>query len=122
MLDFQVDVALGDEELTAAELRELMAADDGLVLLRGQWVEVDREHLQEALEHWKQVEASAADGVSFVEGMRLLAGAPQDLADDDRSRRAPRLVVRPGWRLAGQAARRLARPEATRQRPVPVRR
>jgi SNF2-related domain/SNF2 Helicase protein/Helicase conserved C-terminal domain len=82
MLDFQVGLALGDEELTAAELRDLMAAEDGLVLLRGQWVEVDREHLQEALEHWRQVEASAADGVSFVEGMRLLAGAPRDLADD----------------------------------------
>ena len=83
MLDFQVQLALGDQELTAAEWRELMAADDGLVLLRGQWVEVDRQQLNEALEHWKQVEANVGDGVSFVEGMRLLAGAPQDLADDD---------------------------------------
>ncbi len=82
MLDFQVGLALGDEELTAAELRDLMAAEDGLVLLRGQWAEVDREQLQEALEHWRQVEAHAADGVSFVEGMRLLAGATLDLADD----------------------------------------
>ena len=83
MLDFQVELALGDQQLTADEWRELMQADDGLVLLRGQWVEVDREHLQEALDHWKQVEAGVADGVSFVEGMRLLAGAPRDLADDD---------------------------------------
>ncbi len=83
MLDFHVGLALGDEQLTADELSELTAGDDGLVLLRGQWVEVDRQRLQEALEHWRLVEASAADGVSFVEGMRLLAGAPQDLADDD---------------------------------------
>ncbi|MEO8496009.1 MAG: SNF2 helicase-associated domain-containing protein, partial [Planctomycetota bacterium] len=83
MLDFQIHLALGDEELTAAEWRELMAADDGLVLLRGQWVEVDRERLNEALEQWKLVEAHAGEGISFVEGMRLLAGAPQDLADDD---------------------------------------
>ena len=83
MLDFRADVALGDEKLTAAELHELMRSDDGLMLLRGQWVEVDHGRLQEALEHWKQVEASAAKGVSFVEGMRLLAGAPQDFADDD---------------------------------------
>ncbi|MEX0819547.1 MAG: DEAD/DEAH box helicase, partial [Pirellulaceae bacterium] len=83
MLDFQVRLALGDQELTPDEWRELMAADDGLVLLRGQWVEVDRQRLNEALEHWKQVEASIPDGVSFVEGMRLLAGAPKDLADDD---------------------------------------
>ena len=83
VLDFEVQLALGDEELTATELDELMSAEDGLVLLRGQWVEVDRERLTEALEHWKQVEAATADGVSFVEGMRLLAGAPRDLADDD---------------------------------------
>ena len=83
MLDFQVELALGDEKLTAAELRELMKAEDGLVLLRGQWVEVDHGRLQEALDHWKQVEESAVEGVSFVEGMRLLAGAPQDLADDE---------------------------------------
>ncbi|MDA1050229.1 MAG: DEAD/DEAH box helicase [Planctomycetota bacterium] len=83
MLDFQIRLALGDQELTADEWRELMAADDGLVLLRGQWVEVNGERLSEVLEHWKQVEAHASDGLSFVEGMRLLAGAPKDLADDD---------------------------------------
>ncbi len=81
MLDFKVQLALGDEELTAAEWRALMAADDGLVLLRGQWVEVDRQKLQQALDHWQQVQDQAEGGVSFIEGMRLLAGVPADLAD-----------------------------------------
>ena len=82
MLDFRVKLALGDEELTEAEWGELMAAEEGLVLLRGQWVEVDHQKLAEALDHWKQVEKQAHDGLSFVEGMRLLAGAPMDLSDD----------------------------------------
>jgi non-specific serine/threonine protein kinase len=82
MLDFKVQLALGDEELTEAEWQELMAADHGLVLLRGQWVEVDRQKLQEALEHWKQVQKHAADGLSFIDGMRLLAGVPTDLAEE----------------------------------------
>ncbi len=82
MLDFQVQRALGDVVLSDDEWRTLLAADDGLVLLRGQWVEVDHEKLQEAMEHWKRVEEQAADGLSFVEGMRLLAGAPADLGDD----------------------------------------
>ena len=81
MLDFKVELALGDQQLSEAEWRRLMAADDGLVLLRGQWVEVDRQKLQEALEHWKRVQQQAAEGVSFVEGMRLLAGVPADLTD-----------------------------------------
>jgi len=83
MLDFKIRLALGDQELTEAEWSELIAADEGLVLLRGQWVEVDRDKLTEALDHWKKVEKQASDGLSFVEGMRLLAGAPMDLAEDD---------------------------------------
>ena len=83
LLDFRVQRALGEEELTAAEWEELMSAENGLVLLKGKWVEVDREQLAEALEHWKKVERESADGLSFVEGMRLLAGAPADLADED---------------------------------------
>ncbi len=102
MLDFKVQLALGDQELTEAEWRELMAGEEGLVLLRGQWVEVDRDKLTEALDHWKQVEQQAADGLSFIDGMRLLAGAPRDLADDaERGDAAARVVVCP----CGQVAR-----------------
>ena len=86
MLDFKVALALGDQDLTEDEWRQLMAAEDGLVYLKGQWIEVDRQKLVEALDHWKQVEAEAADGgISFIEGMRLLAGAPADLAADNAS-------------------------------------
>ena len=82
MLDFKVELALGDQELGEAEWRELIAAEDGLALLRGQWVEVDRNKLTEALDHWKQVEQQADGGLSFIDGMRLLAGAPMDLGDE----------------------------------------
>ncbi len=82
LLDFKLEVALGDEPLSKKELRDLMQAGDGLLLLKGQWVEVDRERLAEALAHWQKVESGIArGGVSFVEGMRLLAGAPTDLGD-----------------------------------------
>jgi non-specific serine/threonine protein kinase len=83
MLDFRVQLALGGEQLSEAEWRELMEAEDGLVMLKGQWVEVDRQKLAEALDHWKLVEQQAEDGLSFVEGMRLLAGAPLDLSDEE---------------------------------------
>ncbi len=79
MLDFKVQLALGDQELTEGEWRELIAAEEGLMLLKGQWVEVDREKLTEALDHWEKVEKQADGGLSFIEGMRLLAGAPVDL-------------------------------------------
>ncbi len=76
LLDFSVDVMLGDETLSEAEKRELLSASGGLLRLRGQWVEVDGEKLAAALAHWKRIERQARSGtISFYEGMRLLAGA-----------------------------------------------
>ncbi|MBI2422342.1 MAG: DEAD/DEAH box helicase [Candidatus Hydrogenedentes bacterium] len=91
MLDFDIRLALGDETLSKQDLKELLAGEDGLVQLKGQWVEVDREKLREAVEHWETLQHQAINGeISFVEGMRLLAGAPLDLkheasADQERS-------------------------------------
>ncbi len=81
MLDFKLKVALGGETLTRRELKKLLAMDEGLVYFKGQWVEVDQAKLQEALNHWETVAAKAAEeGLSFIDGMRLLAGAPADLS------------------------------------------
>jgi len=76
LLDFQVGLTLDGATLTDEERRQLLASTEGLLFLRGKWVEVDPERLREALAHWKQVEKEHADGISFFEGMRLLAGAP----------------------------------------------
>jgi SNF2 family DNA or RNA helicase len=84
ILDFKVELALGEERLTEAEWRQLMEAEDGLVNLKGKWVEIDHEKLSEALAHWKRVEeTSGRDGLSFIEGMRLLAGTSKALGGDD---------------------------------------
>ena len=86
MLDFDVAVAVGGERLSPADVEELLAADGDLVLLKGQWVEVDRDRLQQAIDHWEAVRAQAGDdGISFIEGMRLLAGASADLRHEDQA-------------------------------------
>ena len=86
VLDFNVSVALGDTSLSPEELDSLLGGEDGLVLLKGQWVEVDRDKLREAIEHWDALQRQAEGGeVSFVEGMRLLAGASADLRHEERT-------------------------------------
>jgi superfamily II DNA or RNA helicase len=76
LLDFSVDVTLDGETLSGSELREILASAESLVRVRGQWVELDRERLRELLDHWERVQRAAGrDGLSFLEGMRLLAGA-----------------------------------------------
>ncbi|HVS72364.1 MAG TPA: DEAD/DEAH box helicase [Phycisphaerae bacterium] len=83
LLDFSVEATLNGEKLTAQELREIEAAAGagaaGLVRLKGQWVEIDREKFAQALEHWKSVEKMAKEGVTFAEGMRLLSGMPAEV-------------------------------------------
>lgn len=75
LLDFSVGAVLDGDALNAQEIEKLLGSASGLVLLRGKWVEVDREKLAEALKQWKKVECEARDGgLTFFEGMRLLAG------------------------------------------------
>ncbi len=113
MLDFSVRLTLGDEEIGEAEFRKLREATAGLVLLKGRWVEVDKEKLDEVLRRWKAAQRSAAEGLSFMEAMRLLAGA--DLADGKPAIAADRewAGVRPGaWLAETLAELRGARGEA----------
>jgi non-specific serine/threonine protein kinase len=75
LLDFSVQMVLDGEPLDESELQKILGSSDGLILLRGKWVEVDRDKLGEALKHWKHVERQLWDGgLSFFDGMRLLAG------------------------------------------------
>ncbi len=76
LLDFSMDVTLDGETLSRSEIRQLLAQTDGLVLIRGKWVEVDRERLGRTLEQFEAVQRrAAAEGLRFAEAMRLLAGA-----------------------------------------------
>ncbi|MDR1921292.1 MAG: DEAD/DEAH box helicase [Candidatus Adiutrix sp.] len=79
LLAFDRRLVLGDEELTEAELRELMRGEGGLMLIKGRWVEVDKERLQEALDQWDRIKGEVRGGaLTFSQGMRLLAGLPGD--------------------------------------------
>jgi superfamily II DNA or RNA helicase len=72
LVDFDADLALGEERLTAAELRELLAQSEGLAFLKGRWVEVDHRRLQETLAAYEQARRLAGQGgLTLLEAMRL---------------------------------------------------
>jgi non-specific serine/threonine protein kinase len=119
LLAFSVSLSLGGEPVSRAELDELLASSGGLVPLKGKWVEVDREKLQQALAHWKSVEkANRKGGLSFFEGMRLLSGvhlgARQGLGLEESVREWTGLV--PGKGLES-ILRELRSPEAGAGKP-----
>ena len=79
LLDFQVELTLGEERLTAAEIRALLKGSNGLQFLRGRWVEVDRDKLKQLLDRFHRIETAAADGgLPFADAMRLVAGVAVD--------------------------------------------
>ncbi|MBI3050200.1 MAG: DEAD/DEAH box helicase [Acidobacteria bacterium] len=83
LLDFRMEVTLDGERLTAAEIERLLAASDGLHLIRGRWIEVDGKKLGHMLDEFRTVEKLANEnGLGFSEAMRLLAGAR--LSADER--------------------------------------
>jgi non-specific serine/threonine protein kinase len=82
LLDFRLDVLLEGDPLSEAEVATLLAGTEDLVLLRGRWVEVDRERMARTMERFRAAETLAAqEGLSFSEAMRLLAGAA--VTEDD---------------------------------------
>jgi superfamily II DNA or RNA helicase len=91
VLDFQMDVTLDGETLTEQEIATLLSGTDSLVLLRGQWVEVDRARLERSIAQFREAEQLAErDGLSFVAAMRMVSGAavadqPGDTATADWS-------------------------------------
>ena len=100
LLDFSMEVTLDGERLSAAEIKALLAAGNGLQLIRGRWVEVDRKKLGRMLERFQAIEQAAAEhGLPFAEAMRLVAGASLDEA---RRFRRCRLVATGRRPLAGR--------------------
>jgi hypothetical protein len=119
LLDFDMGFALPDgEQLTSEEVGALLKGQDPLVQIKGQWVEVDTDKLDQVLTHWKQVERQVKrEGLSFAEGMRLLAGAfeqqaetsPEDVAEWSK-------VIEGPW--LNEALSKLRHPEQTKDQNV----
>jgi hypothetical protein len=98
LLDFAMEVTLDGERLSDAEIRKLLAASDGLHLVRGRWIELDRERLARMLDQFRAAERAASDkGLTFAEAMRLLAGVGPSMSavPDDQALDWSRVIAGP---------------------------
>ncbi|MFG2073179.1 SNF2-related protein [Nonomuraea maritima] len=101
LVDFRVDLAVGDETISEEELAELARLKVPLVRVRGQWVELDDRQLKAAL---RAVESGRVGQAAAGDLLRAVVGS----GDDDE---LPLLEVDAdgvlGDLLSGQAERRL---------------
>ncbi|GAA3984580.1 DEAD/DEAH box helicase [Actinomadura viridis] len=72
MVDFRWDLAIGDDTIDEAELEELARLKAPLVRLRGQWVELDPEQLEAALDFLRRPRNGA---MTAAEAMRAVIHA-----------------------------------------------
>ena len=115
LLEFRMDVTLEGEYLTEAEIASLLAASTGLHLLRGRWIEVDRDKLAALIEQFRKAELAAAEGgLTFARAMRLIAGAdtPAGPALEEEEQQQWSRVIAGEW--MAHALEALRHPEADR--------
>ena len=84
LLDFDVTFSLPTgEALTPKEFETLLRSTEQLVQIKGQWVEIDNEKINQVLSHWKGIERRVKkEGLSFAEGLRLLSGVSLQQSGD----------------------------------------
>lgn len=76
LLDFNVQLSLGGETITIDELKRLISESEGLAFIKGKWVEVDHERLQETLTAYEQAQK---DDLTLMEAMRMRLSSSQSL-------------------------------------------
>jgi superfamily II DNA or RNA helicase len=119
VLDFSMSVTLDGETLSARELAALLSGTDSLVLLRGQWVEVDRERLERSIKQFRDAERLAErEGLSFAAAMRMLAGAAVGAAESDVATADWSRVTAGPW--LRETLQRLRAPDGADVDPVPA--
>jgi SNF2 family DNA or RNA helicase len=102
MVDFNYELALGDDTLTPDDLAELARLKVPLVRLRGQWVELSQEQLQSALRFMERRDTQPGQMRAADVLMAGLTGTDGDLPVEVRA---------DGWLgdlLSGHADQRLA--------------
>jgi len=80
LLNFEWEIALGDQTLTPAELRALAKLKAPLVKVRGQWVQLSAEEIQTALDFWKRKGDGTLTARQAVQMALGAASAPGGLA------------------------------------------
>jgi len=72
LVDFKAELFLGGESMSVSEVKLLLSEAEGLVLIKGKWVEVNRQRLMETLKTYEQAQKLMDNSdLSMIEAMRF---------------------------------------------------
>lgn len=100
LLSCEIELVHNDKPLTKAEIEMLSQFENSLVPFRGSWIEADAENLKKVIAQWDKLTATTADGISFIEGMRMLAGVNNSFVDANNQFDADNSISRSSY-IAG---------------------
>ncbi len=75
LVEYQYELAIGDETISVKEWEQLIAAKSPLVKFRGEWMQLDPDKMQEMLTFWQQ-QGQTKTEVSLMDFMKLSASDP----------------------------------------------
>ncbi|OOM69427.1 DEAD/DEAH box helicase [Clostridium sp. BL-8] len=86
LLFFEPEIFFGDEKISKEELKKLLLEAEGLALIKGKWIEIDKDKLKEVLEAYEKADTLAkADGLTIAEAMRMELNAGEKLGINETS-------------------------------------
>ncbi|MCD7950236.1 MAG: DEAD/DEAH box helicase [Erysipelotrichaceae bacterium] len=71
LISFNVNITIDGEILTQAELEQIIQENDGLMMIKGKWVEINHEELQEILDKYQQIQDDLANGLTLKEALNM---------------------------------------------------
>ena len=78
IVDFSIQLSMGDENITIDDLRKLLSQTEGLAFIKGRWVEVNHKKLKETLDAFEQAKKLMdKKDLSILEAMRIQFNAPK---------------------------------------------
>ncbi|MBD1909835.1 MULTISPECIES: DEAD/DEAH box helicase [unclassified Leptolyngbya] len=78
LVEYQYELAIGDEPLTDQEWKQLVNAKTPLIKFRGQWMELDQDKMQQMLTFWKAQQQENPE-LSLLDFLKLTAGNEEEL-------------------------------------------
>ena len=83
ILNFDTQLLLGDSVITEKQVRKILEESEGLAYIKGKWVEVNSEKLNQVLEVFEKAKGVMEDGgLSLKEAMRMQLGAKSIFGND----------------------------------------
>ncbi|MBU3126316.1 DEAD/DEAH box helicase [Clostridium tagluense] len=80
LVDFDAKLFLGEETITADEIKKLLSEAEGLAFIKGKWVEVNHEKLKQMLKAFEKAQKlMESKDINMVEAMRFQLNAQKVL-------------------------------------------